>query len=372
MAHRLKLVRLIPVLDFGGVETNFEIWSQFADRERYDLRVCTFWKDGAAAEKIRAYGIPVDVLGVDPSIRNPRATFALAKYLRRIRPDILQASIGEANFHAALVGKVSGVPVVIIEEHGVPNRPLPYRLIHAALYRMIDAIIGVSQVSLDYVVDREFAPRDRTYLLYNAVPAEFFDPVAPRFPRRGPFHFVTVGRLHPVKNQARLIQAFSHVISAHPEAQLTIVGGGNLHSTLAQQIADLGLTEHVKLTGYSSEVQAILDTADCFVLPSLTEAFGIAMVEAMARQIPVIASAGGALSEVAGSIGKEWILNPLDVAGWSHAMITMLELDDQRRSSLGRRARQVAERYSPIRHIEELHSIYNELSNRAKLVQQPR
>jgi glycosyltransferase involved in cell wall biosynthesis len=367
MADRLKLVRLIPVLDFGGVETVFEIWSRFADRERYDLRVCTFWKDGAAAEAIRANGIPVDVLGVDPSIRNPRATIALARYLRRVRPDILQASIGEANFHAALVGKACGVPVVMIEEHGMPDRPLPSRLVHTMLYRMVDAIIGVSRIALRYVVEREYAPRERTRLLYNAIAGEFFEPVTPR-PRRDVFRFVTVGRLHPMKNHDRLIQAFAPVARAHPDARLTIVGGGDLQTALAQRVAELGLERQVDLTGYRGDVKAIVETADCFVFPSLAEAFGIAAVEAMARGIPVIASSWGALPEVVGDVGADWIVDPLDVDGWSRAMQAMIALDEAPRQALGRAAREIAERYSPARHSAALYAIYDELLARAKLL----
>jgi glycosyltransferase involved in cell wall biosynthesis len=367
MTERLKLIRLIPVLDFGGVETVFEIWSQFADRERYDLRVCTFWKPGAAADTIRANGIPVDVLDVDPSIRNPRATAALARYLKRMRPDILQASIGEANFHAALIGKACGVPLVVIEEHGVPDRPLPYRLVHAALYRMVDAIIGVSQVAIDYVVTREFAPRHRTYLLYNAIPDQYFDPVTSRSARRDQFRFVTVGRLHPVKNQDRLIQAFAPVARAHREARLMIVGGGDCHADLARRIVELGLEEQVELLGYRSDVRALVEDADCFVLPSLSEAFGIAVVEAMARGIPIIASNAGALPEVVGDVGDRWIVDPLDVDGWSRAMTNMIQLDDDTRAAMGRDVRRIAERYSPARHAASLQAIYDILIARHRL-----
>src|SRR5690242_14126551 len=98
-ASRPLVVRLIPVLDFGGVETNFVQQARTIDRSKYDFRVCTFWKHGEAARRIEASGIQVDVLDVHPSIRNPRATRTLLRYLRRVRPDVVHASIGEANFH---------------------------------------------------------------------------------------------------------------------------------------------------------------------------------------------------------------------------------------------------------------------------------
>lgn len=365
--RKLKLVRLIPVLDFGGVETVFDIWSQFVDRERYDVRVCTFWKDGAAAQAIRARGIPVDVLGVDPSIRNPRATLALARYLRRVRPDILQASIGEANFHAALVGKLCRVPVVILEEHGMPDRPLAYRLIHAGLYRMVDAIFGVSKIALRYVTDREYAPKSRTHLLYNAIDQGFFAPVTRKGDVEQPFTFVTVGRLHPMKNQERLIRAFAPVAAQVSNARLLVVGGGELEVHLKSVIAELQLERQVELTGYRGDIKALVEGADCFVFPSLAEAFGIAAVEAMAREVPVIASSWGALPEVVGELGDPWIVDPLDIKGWSQAMLAMIALEPNERAALRRRSRDIAMRFTPQRHFEELNGLYDRLSARAGL-----
>jgi glycosyltransferase involved in cell wall biosynthesis len=358
---RLKLVRLIPVLDFGGVETVFEIQAGLIDASRYDLRICTFWKDGAAARVLREGGVPVDVLGIDPSIRNPRATVALARYLRRVRPDILQASISEASFHSALVAKACGVPLTIVEEHGLPDRPLPYRLIHAGLYRMVDGIVGVSKVSCSYVTDREFAPRDRVHLLYNAIAPEFFSPLAPRRRSADRFTFLNVGRLHPMKNQERLIRAFAPVARARNDARLVIVGAGELDTRLAALVAELGLEGRVELPGYRQDVRSVVEVADCFVFPSLYESFGIAVVEAMARGVPAIVSSWGALPEVVGDLGERWIVDALDIDGWSRAMTDMITLDADAHAALGRRARQIAERYTPERHSRELHALYDRL-----------
>ena len=53
-SKRPRVIRLIPVLDFGGVESRFVLLSRLIDRSRFDFRVCTFWKDGAAARAVEA------------------------------------------------------------------------------------------------------------------------------------------------------------------------------------------------------------------------------------------------------------------------------------------------------------------------------
>src|SRR5262249_30238894 len=141
---------------------------------RFDFRVCTFWKKGAAARMIERRGTTVDNLGCDPSIRNPQATWALTRYLRWTRPDVLHASIGEANFHAALVGRPSGVQATIMEEQGLPDRRLPARLVHAGLYRRVDAVVAASEAARRYVLEREWAPSQRVHLLHNCARPEFF------------------------------------------------------------------------------------------------------------------------------------------------------------------------------------------------------
>jgi glycosyltransferase involved in cell wall biosynthesis len=107
------------------------------------------------------------------------------------------------------------------------------------------------------------------------------------------------------------------------------------------------------------------------VFPSLAEAFGIAVVEAMARGLPSIASSWGALPEVVGDIGPEWIVHPHDVAGWSRAMEAMISLEEDARAALSVRAREIADRYSPARHFSSLEDIYQRLIADSKLQPRP-
>jgi len=363
---RAKVVRLIPVLDFGGVETTFVLEAEGIDRSRFDLRVCTFWKAGNAAQRIRDLGIPVDVLDVDPAIRNPRASIALARYLRREKPDVLHASIGEANFHAALVGRLCGVPVTLMEEQGLPSRGLFARLVHAGLYRLVDGVVGVSQASCDYLVQREWAPRICVKLLYNAAAAHFFTPVVARQAASNGFHFLTVGRLVDVKNHLRLIEAFRLVANQVENARLTIIGDGPLAGRLRDKVDELDLGGRVSLPGYQAGIKEAVEAADCFVLPSLSEGFGIAAVEAMARGVPVIVSDAGALPEITADMGREWIVPAADVRGWGEAMVRMARLEPAAHSSLRIRAREIAERFSAQAHVTALENYYVALLGQAR------
>lgn len=113
---------------------------------------------------------------------------------------------------------------------------------------------------------------------------------------------ITIGRLVPVKNQAILLSAFSRVSERFPEAELLVVGDGPLQDNLQQTAVDLGIADSVRFTGTVSRTQVYkyLATSDVFVIPSLSEGFCVAAVEAMAASLPVVASDIDVFREVLG------------------------------------------------------------------------
>ena len=107
--------------------------------------------------------------------------------------------------------------------------------------------------------------------------------------------FVTVGRLSPEKNHARLIRSFQAVHRAHPEARLLIVGGGPLRAELQQQIDDAGLSDVTFLTGAQRNPHALLAASDCFVLSSLYEGQPMVLLEAAICGLPIVSTSFGSV-----------------------------------------------------------------------------
>ncbi len=118
--------------------------------------------------------------------------------------------------------------------------------------------------------------------------------------------FVTVGRLSPEKNQARLIRAFAPVHAENPATRLVIVGSGPLADDLEALVAELHLQGSVFLTGMQRNPHAIMHHADCFVLSSDYEGQPMVILEALVLGLPIVtvefASAKNALSSGSGLI----------------------------------------------------------------------
>ena len=105
--------------------------------------------------------------------------------------------------------------------------------------------------------------------------------------------FVSVGRLSPEKNHARLIRAFAILHATDPNTRLFIVGSGPLRADLDAQIEELGLGDAVWMTGHQSNPHAIMASSNCFVLSSDYEGQPMVILEALLLRLPVVTVAFG-------------------------------------------------------------------------------
>ncbi|APW61459.1 glycosyltransferase family 4 protein [Paludisphaera borealis] len=162
----------------------------------------------------------------------------------------------------------------------------------AARCRQADAFVAISKAVHDELTTAGYEP-SRIHSLPNGVPIP-----ARAWQRRPGWarapHAMFVGRLAVEKNLGALIDAWPIVRRSHPEARLTLVGEGPERADLERRARALGLPlgpgQAVDLPGASDRVDDLLRTADLFVLPSIEEGMSIALLEAMALGIPVVAS----------------------------------------------------------------------------------
>jgi glycosyltransferase involved in cell wall biosynthesis len=355
----LHVVRLVPTLDFGGVESRVVLWARRIDRARYAPRVCTFWRFGEAARRVEAEGVPVDHLDVDPSVRNARATRALYRYLRGVRPDVLHASIGEANFHGVLAGRLAAVPRVLVEETGIPGFSPAGRIAFGLAFHAADAVIGVSEATCAYLRGLALGPADKVKLVRNCADASFFEPTSRTAGAAERLRILAVGRLHPVKNYDGLLRALRLVVARFPGAHLTIAGDGPARAELEALRAALGLEDHVTFLGFRGDVRPLHAASDLFVLPSHSEGLSVALIEAMASGLAPLVSDRGGSPEVVRGLGREVLLEPDDHEAWAEAILRVAALPPEARVELGARTRAIAaERFSPARYLDALDALY--------------
>jgi len=124
----------------------------------------------------------------------------------------------------------------------------------------------------------------------NVLTSDFFVQ-SPMLRPQPPFRFVNVGILEPHKNQVLLLEAFATAFRGDADVRLTIAGDGRLGPDLASKAVELGISDQIDFPGFVNRegLQHLLDGSHVFVLSSTLETFGVVLIEAMARGLPVIA-----------------------------------------------------------------------------------
>jgi glycosyltransferase involved in cell wall biosynthesis len=153
---------------------------------------------------------------------------------------------------------------------------------------------------------------------------------------------VSVGDLVPYKGHRQLLEALALVNESFGERfEVAIVGDGPLKAGLLSQAESLGLSNTLQLVGSmrSNEVPGALANGDVFVFPSLSEPWGLALVEAMAAGLPVVASSSAGATRDLVIQGAGTVVDPTDVQEFAAALTWMMELSPTERYDIGQRAR---------------------------------
>ncbi len=302
----------------------------------------------------------------------------LPRVLERDRIDLYHAV---ANFELPLGFR--GLSVLTVHDlvplrfpETVPwKHRLFFRLFTRPALRAADRIVAVSRHTRDDVIDAYRVPPHAIEVLPNWV-TDAYRPRASatnvhdgaRRAREsyglGDDYFAFVGVREPKKNLDRLLEAFALLTSrsSHP-SQLAVVGPGGWQTEgLEARVTALGIRDRVILTGRVPEQALIelLQDARALVFPSLTEGFGLPVLEAMACGTAVITSRTGALPEVAGDAAL--LVDPLDVGDIATAMERLLT-DASLARELGARGVRRAERWNAEAAAHRWMALYLELFN---------
>ena len=172
-----------------------------------------------------------------------------------------------------------------------------------------------------------------------------------------------VARLSDVKGHIYLIQAMGSVLERIPQAQLVIVGRGKMKEELVRLVKDLGIEESVFFMPEVSDTKDILSVMDLFVLPSLKEGLGLALMEAMASGLAVVGSNIGGIKSLIKDGDNGLLVEPADIKGLSAAITELLRNPDKA-ESLGRKAKIfINENFSEEKMVLETERVYAQCLN---------
>jgi len=270
----MRLTQIMLGKGFGGAERSFvDTALALAARGHEVQAICheKFIKCGLL-ENVKGLQLETIKAGGEYDFITPRR---IAKLIRKFEPEIVHTQLKRAAWHGGRAAHRVGVPVV----------SKLHNYVQLDRYRYVHTLIGTTEDQRQHALKLNW-PADRVTVIPN------FSRVLPveeaRSPASKPLWLLSYGRYVHKKGFDVLLRALKVLIDNGVDARLTIGGSGPELESLTLLAEELGLSDRVSLGVWIEDVTVELDQADVFVLPSRDEPFGIVMLEAMARGLPIV------------------------------------------------------------------------------------
>jgi sugar transferase (PEP-CTERM/EpsH1 system associated) len=373
---RLRVLHVIDRMDVGGTEVGILKVIRGLGRESFEHRICTIRGYDENFARSEGFEGQLYVAGR----LNSGFQFLLgrlARIMRDFRPDIVHSRNWGA-IEAMPAARMSGVPVAVHSEHGYEVDMLDglskrRRILRRFAYAFADAVFTVTEELRTYHARQAWLPTEGIRVLPNGVDTS-------RFLRRadegeqtrqllglgdGSLVIGAVGRLVPIKDHVTLLRAAEVLISRGLPVRVLLAGSGPELPKYQEFVArSPGLAGRVVFAGAVSDVSALLNAMDIFVLPSLSEGMSNTLLEAMASSLPVVATRVGGNPELVEDERSGRLFEPRDVASLA-AILERMGRDANRRQEIGQAARRRAvECFSLDGMIENYRSLYVELASK--------
>jgi glycosyltransferase involved in cell wall biosynthesis len=378
--NKLRVLHVIGGGEFGGAEQHIlNLLSSFPPDAVEAAVVCFY--DSVFAAQLRKAGISVITLHQYGRF-DLRLLQALRKTFAAFQPDIIHTHGVKANFFSRLAarGMVSSL-VTTVHSHLRYDytNPLAYLIVTLMergtrhFNRHYVAISG----AIAEILQREGVPAERISVIYNGMDLSPYRQNHFREEDRArlrqewniapdAFVFGTVARFVPVKGLPVLLDAFSRLVRDRQDRPvgLVLVGDGPERPLLEAKVKEHSLEQHVRFAGFRRDIPACLHAFDAFVHSSLYEGLGYTIIEAMASEVPVIASNVGGVKEFVRHEQTGLLVEAGDSDGLAKAMERLAQSEELRETMVREALQTVEAMFTMERMAEKTVALYRNLLHR--------
>jgi len=309
-----RVVHVITTMNRGGAENHLADLARGQAAAGWEVTVAYLKGDGYWTDALRRDGIRVEPLEMR-FYGDVAALARLRRVLREARPHVVHAHLQPSEVYArlAMLG-ARRPPRFVISKHNngrfFDGPPALALALARWAGRKADAIIGISDAVRDRVRRERLAgDPDRVVTVHYGVDATPYQAADPAEVRRlraewgaggSTVLFGTAARMVAVKSLETLLEAYALLRGRHPDAdtRLVMVGTGPLEPSLRERAGALGITGSVVWAGFREDMPRVMNALDVFVLTSLSEGFGLVLIEAMSAGKPVLSTRVGATPEI--------------------------------------------------------------------------
>ncbi len=305
----------IRCLDIGGAEKQVLEFVRRVDKERFDICLATMYGGTMEDEAKQIHGAHYVNLGKKGRFDIVGFLFSYARLINEFSPDVVFSHIGEMNLFSLWVRPLANKPFRVVwtlhsafvdyRSYGLFFRLLFW--LQKVLSRFADKIICVSSSAFEYHKDAGYDMR-RAVAVYNGVDTQFFAPslaLGSEFRRKqgiseDAFLIGIAARIDRMKGYPLLAHAARELLKKHENLLFVAAGGGD-ESIKSECIEILGEYAHRFIwLGFVSDLRGFYNSLNLFCLPSLGEAFGLTVAEAMSCGVPAVVSDAGDMRIIVG------------------------------------------------------------------------
>ena len=368
--YSFRVMQLVGNLDIGGAQEVVRTLSSYLTEHGCSVVVCTL-KDGPLRGEIEQLGIPVEVLPgrrysilslpqfVGDMLRIRRGLLRLVSQYRinviqthLLRGlDFLVLSLKFQIRHLLVFWTIHNEQFTLradqLPSHRWLLRPkqIAHHLLYRAASRRANGFVAVSDEVAKAILQKIRPAKDRVTVICNGVDSRRYQRTVNRAAIRSSLGLaelarllLVVGTLKKQKGHQFLIQAVSPIIMETPDLHILFAGDGPLRETLEAQVREAGLEKHIHFLGNRQDVPDLLAASNYFVLPSLWEGLPMALIEAMASGLPVVATQVSGSQQVITHDETGILVPPGDTVALNQAIKALLA-DPERAREMGQAAR---------------------------------
>lgn len=307
MRKRIHIAQVIDSLGEGGAERLLLTFSEIAIQRGHTVTVISLADDAkrypSSLLTKSLLGLGVNVISMDTyKLYDPRPFFAILRIFSRERFDIVQTHLSHGCILGGVAGWFIGIPVVATLHNPAPRRIGHYRIREFVwefvLRRLAARVIAVGSTIQEAYKSK--LPEGKIDLVLNSVSSTAVSTASERDAVRielvgnlSSKLIFCVGRLVAGKGLSELLSAFAQIHKQYPDLYLIMVGEGALRENLVHEAESLQIMGSIRFLGMRNDVQRLLAAADIYVSASYSEGMSIALLEAMAAGLPIVATAVG-------------------------------------------------------------------------------
>lgn len=377
-----KVCQLITRLILGGAQRIALETAASLAREGWEVELWSgpqtgpegTLRDEACARGLRVQTVQHLVREVSP-LRDLRAFNELRTRLRRERFDVVHTHSSKAGIVGRLAASSAGVPLRIHSIHGwamTPDSSAPARLLYTGLERLAagstHTLLAVSHAVRKAGLAAGIGRPEQYAVIHGGIrPPALPDREARARARhklglpQDAIVLGTVGRLDDAKDPLGALRAALPLLHRAPNVRLLFIGDGKLRLPLRRAVEDLGCSGQVVLAGLQRDAFSLLGAFDIFFLSSRWEGFPLAVIEAMASALPVVAYDVAGIHEAVEEGKTGFLLPPGQEALWRDGLQRLVE-DAHLRRTMGLAGRERAlSHFGMERMLQEILELYRRL-----------